>query len=195
MNKKQLLVMVAMMLVVAMVSVAGTIAFLTSSTGPVENTFTVGKVEITLDETDVDLYGKKDGNTRVTKNSYKLIPGHTYTKDPTVHVADGSEECWVFVKVVDEISAIEDTKTIAAQMTEKGWTLVDGEANIYANSTKAKAGDDVVVFEYFTIKGDADVASYDGKTVVITAYAVQADTFTTADAAWKAAKANGDVTP
>lgn len=195
MNKKQMLAIVAMMLVVAMVSVAGTIAFLTSNPDPVENTFTVGKVEITLDETDVDLYGKKDSDNRVTENTYKLIPGHTYTKDPTVHVADGSEECWVFVKVVDQISDIEDVKTIAAQMTEKGWSLVDGETNIYAHSTKAKAGDNVVVFESFKIKGNADVTSYDGKTVVITAYAVQADTFTTADAAWKAAKDNGDVTP
>ncbi len=103
MKKKQLLVMVAMMLVVAMVSVAGTVAWLTAQSSVVNNTFSVGDVQITLDETDVDLYGVKDGETRVKKNEYKLIPGHTYTKDPQVHVVKGSEPSYVrmFVTITD----------------------------------------------------------------------------------------------
>ena len=42
-NTKNLLVIVAMMLLVAMVSVAGTVAWLTAQTNIVSNTFTVGK--------------------------------------------------------------------------------------------------------------------------------------------------------
>lgn len=61
---------------IAAVSVFMTVAFLKASDGVV-NTFTVGKVAITLDETKVDEYGRAvAGASRVKGNSYKLIPGH-----------------------------------------------------------------------------------------------------------------------
>lgn len=184
-KKVFLTVLCAAALVVA--SVLGTMAYLTSKTGPVTNTFTVGNVAITLNETDVTPMGVKDTDTKVTENSYKLIPGHTYIKDPTVHVTAGSEESWLFVKVVDEIATIEDAKTVATQMSEKGWTAVAGETGVYAYNAKVNAGDNILVFDNFKIKGDADVADYDGKTITVKAYAVQADGFNSAAAAWAAA--------
>lgn len=192
-TKKALLALVC---AVALVfgSVFATYAYLTSTTDVVTNTFSVGNVTITLDETDVDVYGVKDSETRVTKNDYKLIPGQTYVKDPTVHVAKGSEKCYVFVKVVDEITAIEDAKTIATQMNENKWVqlVVDGKnvENVYYYETVVdalKEKVDVPVFNNFKVKGNADVANYNGKTVTVTAYAVQAAGFNTAEAAWKAA--------
>lgn len=97
MKKSIALVMMAVLLVAA--SVMGTLAFLTS-TDSVKNTFTVGKVAITLDEADVTKDGKPvEGAARVQKNEYKLMPGHTYTKDPTIHVAEGSEPCFIRAKV------------------------------------------------------------------------------------------------
>ena len=186
-KKVFLTVLCAAALVVA--SVLGTMAYLTSKTATVNNTFTVGNVNITLDETDVTPMGVKDTDTKVTENSYKLIPGHTYIKDPTVHITTGSEESWLFVKVVDEIAAIEDTKTVATQMGENGWIAVAGEAGVYAYNTKVNAGDNIPVFDNFKIKGDAKVSDYAGKTIKVEAYAVQADGFGTASAAWEAAKA------
>ncbi|MBQ3062404.1 MAG: hypothetical protein IJD03_01960, partial [Clostridia bacterium] len=94
-KKALLMTLCAVMLVAA--SVMGTMAYLTSTTGVVTNTFTVGKVGITLDEAKVTEYGVKDGDTRVMANTYKLVPGHTYVKDPTVHVAADSEESYLFV--------------------------------------------------------------------------------------------------
>lgn len=91
-SKALLLTLCAVLLVAA--SVLGTMAYLTSS-AEVKNTFTVGKVEIKLDETDVT----NPTGPRVTANSYKLIPGTTYTKDPTVTVKAGSEESYVRMKV------------------------------------------------------------------------------------------------
>ena len=177
-------------------SVFATYAYLTDSKS-VTNTFSVGKVTITLDETDVDVYGVKDGETRVTENAYKLIPGHEYTKDPTVHVTAGSEQCYVFVKVVDEIVAIEDATTIAEQMKTNGWVALTGETNVYYYNGGSNAGvvdareakADLPVFANFKIKTDADVSTYNGKTVTVTAYAVQADGFDTAADAWAAAPA------
>lgn len=96
-SKALLLTLCAVLLVAA--SVLGTVAFLTS-TASVENTFTVGSVKIRLDEAKVTEDGKPvEGAARVTGNSYKLMPGHTYTKDPTVTVEKGSESSYVRMKV------------------------------------------------------------------------------------------------
>ena len=188
---KKILALVLSALVLMSLTVVGTLAYLTSLTPTVTNTFTVGNVQITLDEAPVDANGAMISGDRVTENNYKLLPGHTYYKDPTVHVDDASEDCWLFVKVENEIAAIEDATTIAAQMTANGWTLVDGETNVYAHAYIANAGDDVVVFSSFKVKGNvtnAELATYAGKTVKITAYAVQADGFATAASAWENAK-------
>jgi len=96
-SKALLLTLCAVLLIAA--SVLGTMAYLTS-TAKVENTFTIGKVEIKLDEAKVTADGiPVEGAARVTANSYKLMPGTTYTKDPTVTVLNGSEESYVRMKV------------------------------------------------------------------------------------------------
>ncbi len=189
-NKALLLALCAVMLVAA--SVFGTLAYLTS-TDAVTNTFTVGNVKITLDEAPVNENGDATEGARVKANAYKLLPGHEYDKDPTIHVDAASEDCWLFVKLEDGIAAIQDKDTVLEQMTANGWTLVAGTVNIYAHKDVANAGDDVVVFETFKIKGDVDnetLAEYAGKTIVVTAYAVQKDGFETAAAAWAAAGLN-----
>lgn len=186
-SKALLLALCAVLLVAA--SVLGTMAYLTSR-AEVTNTFTVGSVSITLDEAPVDANGKETTGARVTTNSYKLMPGHEYDKDPTIHVAQNSEDCWLFVQITDEIAAIQDADTIATQMAANGWTLVDADANVYAHNAIAKAGNNVVVFESFKIKGDVKndaLAAYANKTIKVIAYAVQADGFDTAAAAWTAA--------
>lgn len=186
-RKVLVLALCAVLLVSA--TIMGTMAYLTSS-DVVTNTFTVGSVRITLDEAPVDVYGTVVQGNRVKANTYKLVPGHFYTKDPTIHVTQGSEECWLFVKIVDEIAAIEDTTTVADQLTAKGWTCIDPTNNIYAYNSKVDArttAQDVPVFDSFKITQNANVSSYTGKTIVVTAYAIQADGFTTAQDAWTTA--------
>ncbi len=206
-NKALLLTLCAVLLVA--VSVFGTLAYLTDSEA-VTNTFTVGSVGLTLDELDTD----DDDNTADNKgytiggkfvvrdmaNKYHLIPGQTYTKDPTIHVSADSEDCYLFVKVKNGIEDIEtdDTskETIAQQMTRLGWTQVEGVENLYVFAKDAKEynkyavskGANVVVFESFTIDGvkvvnvpddesvpvgKYDLAGYEEATIVVTAYAVQ----------------------
>lgn len=195
-SKALLLTLCAVLLVTA--SVLGTMAFLTS-TDEVKNTFTVGQVKITLDEAQVDESGNPvEGAARVKANSYKLLPGHTYKKDPIVHVASTSEDCYLFVKVDNQIAAIEATNAeVASQMTQKGWATVEGAAGVYVytqNSTPAVVvgGSNVTVFDDFTISGTVNnttLATYNGKTITVTAYAIQADGFAgkTASEIWTAA--------
>ena len=200
-NKALLLVLCVVMLVSA--TAFGTLAYLTDN-DQVTNTFTVGNIEIILDEAPVDTNGDATTGPRVKTNSYKLLPGHEYDKDPTVHVQAGSENCYLFVTVKNEISAIEAETTVAKQMENKGWKEVtdatgvaaDEKLYVYATGTDAKtsvaANTDVVVFENFKIDGAKvvnvpdgetvpagkfDLAAYTGKTIVVTAYAVQVDGF------------------
>ena len=96
-SKALLLTICAVLLVAA--SVMGTVAYLTS-TDKVQNTFTVGKVAIKLDEAKVGTDGTPvEGADRVKENGYKLLPGHTYIKDPTVTVLKDSVESYVRMKV------------------------------------------------------------------------------------------------
>lgn len=187
-------------------SIAGTMAYLTS-TAKVENTFTAGKVAITMDEAKVNAYGEPvkevegvetivalNEAPRVTDNEYKLIPGRTYVKDPIIHVAQGSEECYLFVKVENGISAIESVAdsgtSVDAQLRAKGWIPLSGDVYYHENAVDARTtAKDIPVFETFTIREDADVAAYATATnntakITVTAYAVQADGFDTAQAAW-----------
>ena len=97
--KKKILLVGAMMVLVALAAVGVTMAYLTS-TDEAKNTFTVGNVKLTLDEAKVNPDGSAVENAdRVKENSYKLMPGHTYVKDPTIHVDASSDDCYVFLKV------------------------------------------------------------------------------------------------
>lgn len=195
-KKALLLSLCAVMLVTA--SVLGTMAYLTS-TDEVVNTFTVGNVAITLDETDVD-NSTPGENDRDQVNEYKLMPGKEYVKDPIVHVDADSEDCYLFVKVANEIADIEDTKTVLKQMGEHGWVAVDGAEGVYVYTQNdvlavVKGDTDVTVFDTFKVSGNVDndtLASYTSKKIDVTAYAIQADGFDgkTASEIWTAAGFN-----
>jgi predicted ribosomally synthesized peptide with SipW-like signal peptide len=91
---KALLAILCVVLLVAG-SVMATLAYLTDS-DEVKNTVTVGKVDITVDESEVTPDGEPvDGADRVDGNEYHLIPGQSYVKDPTMTVKKGSEESYV----------------------------------------------------------------------------------------------------
>lgn len=193
-NLKKLLLAVCCAALLVCVSIGATVAYLTSAQ-KVVNTFTVGKVAITLDEAKVTTDGAEvEGTDRVKTNSYKLMPGHEYKKDPTVHVGSDSEACYVFVKVANGISAIETTetgKTIAEQITAKGWNALANENGVYYKEWKPSDATDLVVFEKFIVSGEKDAtaleALQDAK-IEITAYAIQKDGFTTAADAWAQVK-------
>ena len=213
--KKKILV-ACLCVALAMLTIAGTtLAYLTSQ-DKVENTFTVGKVAITLDEAKVDNLGnplneagKPVDNVKAAHrqkaNSYKLMPGHTYVKDPTVHVTAGSEKCYVFVKVENGIANLESKaagyKSIATQITDNKWLSVSGETGVYYQIVDASTSEkniDLTVFSSFTLADDAnshtDWSKSDIK-VNVTAYAVQYDGFDNNLAgAWNAAKAAANTT-
>lgn len=144
-TKALLMSLCAVLLVAA--SVLGTMAYLTDSKD-VKNTFTVGNVAINLDEAKVDENGTqvvdKDGNpvARVTENEYKLLPGHTYVKDPTVTVLKPSVESYVRMKVTfnnaDKIIALCTDPEFEGEVTgvENAFPLIRMVNFVKANAAK-----------------------------------------------------------
>lgn len=167
-SKALLLTLCAVLLVAA--SVLGTMAYLTS-TDTVTNTFTVGKVEIKLDETDVT----NPTGPRVQANSYKLMPGTTYTKDPTVTVKAGSEESYVRMKVTfnnaKEIIALCTDPEYADEVTgvENAFPLIRMVNFVKANAAKwdgiipdnmVETGEMLADAKYFAYDKTADTLTY-----------------------------------
>lgn len=95
-NTKKILLCCLCVVAIVTASVLGTLAYLTDTSTAV-NTFTVGKVDITVDEEKVNPDGTptEEEDERVQENKYHMIPGRTYVKDPTMTVKAGSEESYV----------------------------------------------------------------------------------------------------
>ena len=194
-NKALLLTLCAVLLVAA--SVMGTMAYLTSRDAVV-NTFSVGSISMSLDEQDVD-NSTAGENDRDKANAYHLLPGHTYVKDPIIHIDTASEDAWIFVKVENGIAAYEaataegDYTNIADQIVANGWTALDGVAGVYYKEyTKNQADKDLEVFANFKVADNAESVegwaniTADTHKINVTGYAVQKDGFQTALAAWNA---------
>ena len=205
--KKKLTTVLALVLVIAM-SVAGTYAYLTSH-DTVTNTFTVGNVAIKLDEAKADLDGTPvAGADRVKANSYKLLPGHKYAKDPTVTVLKGSENSYVKMTVTftkaAELDAIFDPNGATLTRIFNGYDsatwIYKGNTEDTANNTRtyefwyketvAAPDADVALdalFDSITVPGgikNDQLKTIEGMTITVNAYAIQADGFADAADAW-----------
>lgn len=111
-SSKYLVLLFAMLLAVGTV-VGGTVAWLIAETEPVVNTFTYGDIDLLLDETKLDENGNTvdengDGvpdrvpDETTPGNTYKMLPGKEYLKDPRVTVKAGNEACWLFIKLEEK---------------------------------------------------------------------------------------------
>jgi len=207
-TSKVLLTMLCAVLLVA-ASVMGTLAYLTSA-DTVLNTFTVGDVEIDLWEHVADENGAITGAITQTGNTYEeILPGHTYSKDPTVTVKADSEACYVRMLVTvtydedaDEYLAKYDYKNwfdFSADWTPVGDTVAKADGKIartyefrYNAIVAENDTEDTVLPALFTeikVNGtmsNDELATLDGLQINIVAQAIQADGFANADAAWAA---------
>lgn len=209
-SKKKVFVTVLCAVLLVVASVLGTMAYLTSK-DTVKNTFTVGNVQIKLDEAKANPDGSLVANAdRVKENSYKLLPGHTYNKDPMVTVLKGSESSYVKMTVTfsnaNELDAIfapngADMTSIFEGYDATNWISKGDTKDTTANTrtyefwykeTVAAPDADVALdalFNKIIVPGtitNAQLATIEGMTITVNAYAIQADGFANAEAAWAA---------
>ena len=214
MKRRSLLVLCSLVLVIV-IAVSGTFAYLTDRDSVV-NSFTIGRVAITLDEADVDAYGTPllDGSgnpvKRVKNNEYKLLPGMTYVKDPTITVEANSVSAYVRMKVVINCMAELDTLfapegadliTIFNGYNSKNWILAGQERNASDNtvtyefrykepvSTGSEAVKLDALFDSFKLPGRFTVEELDtleGLTITVYGHAIQSAAFVDENTAWAA---------
>ena len=205
MNKKKLVSLCLVLALAITAAIGGTMAYFTDEED-VKNTFTVGNVDITLDEAVVNEYGEAQGTRTEDGNnaedgSYKLIPGHTYVKDPTVTVEQGSEPSYVRMFVTFNKATALETLFDAPFLPEtfvEGWDsdiwestgVIDKDTendtityefryNGIVDARTSEQGLDAL-FDTFTLPEgltNTQVATLDGLNIFVKAEAIQADGF------------------
>ena len=154
--RNKILLLALCMAALIAVSVLGTMAYLTAE-DTVTNTFTVGKVAITLDEAKVNDAGVAvTPAERVKANSYKLMPGHSYIKDPTVTVKAGSEKAYIRMIVTAEFDKKLTDEKLAMKLDniftgfdEASWKQVKKDVTTTGEGENAKTK---ITYEYRYIK-------------------------------------------
>lgn len=180
--KRKLTIVLALCLALAL-GIGGTVAYLTATTGSVTNTFTIGKVGLTLTETEGTV--QTDGS-----HQFKMVPGNTIAKDPTVTVTGGSEDCWLFIKL-EKSENFDKFLTYAVPTGEGEWTELPGYPGYYyrqvaqANSDQSfqiLEGTDEEGFEKGVVKvldtvenfkAETEGAAFQQPTLTISAAAIQ----------------------
>lgn len=181
MKKKGLALVLALTLLVVGV-VAGTLAWLTAKSDTVTNTFTTSDIKVELKE---------------TPKEYKMIPGYTISKDPTVTVLAGSEECYLFVKLDKstnfdtylEYDIADGWKKLDGVTDTVYYRVVDGTTNQIGKAYSVLKDNQVTVKDSVTKEqmNALDAAGAEKPTLKITAYASQlhknaTETFSASDA-------------
>ena len=168
-------------------AIGGTLAWLTSTSNELVNTFTIGNVAITLEET------KGEGSG--TEKNFKVTPGVNIEKDPKVTVDSTSEDCWLFVKITEDGNAWNNGLSYTPA---SGWKKLEGVEEIvyYRDITGATDKDQALpVLENNQVTVSKELTTLDENTkLTFTAYAIQQEGFNDSEksdsenaaAAWKA---------
>ena len=214
---KKRIVTIALVVALLATCFAGTYAYLMDSESQV-NTFTTGKVYITLDEVVVEK-DEETGNlvpkiedekeVRTSENQeYKLFPGMTVDKDPTITLDEGSEDAWIAAKITLEKYDCYDDGLLRGGIFhvepvaegERLYEVVADEKNgtenhpnyvYYIYVTKPMvAKESIVLFEELWIPfswDNDDMKALDEMKIQVEAYGVQANGFATCQEAMYAA--------
>lgn len=121
-NKTKSIILTSAVVIVLVGIVGTTIAWLASNANLLTNTFTYGDIKISLIESDTS-DGDEDENT----NSYDMTPGNEINKDTVVKVDAGSEDCWLFIKLIKE----NDFDKYMTYSVESTWTNLNGYQDVY----------------------------------------------------------------
>lgn len=188
-NNGKKIVSLLLVLVLLLGAVVGTtLAWLVDKPDSITNTFVVGNVDIDLTE--------DEGSVVAGVKQFKMTPGATVDKDPTVTVDAESEPCYVFVKIEEANNTFTpvggSATTIVDYDIATGWHELS--AGVYYREWNAPvvAGKDdkfsVFANNEVTITNKLDKAYMDevaaapttAPSLTITAYAIQSADLTEA---------------
>lgn len=185
MNKKKVMLLLVSMLTVVLVSIGGTMAYLTD-TSDVTNTMAIGNVNIEI---------KGDANSKKA-----LAPGESANKNPSVANV-GENACWIRVKVdmptfTGGVNSAQGDLFALNEMDTNKWTIKQKDGYYYYQAKVASGNTTSDLFKGVTLNENyiegcdlAGLVMADGQPtadVIVYAEAVQADGLkaTTAKAAF-----------
>lgn len=162
--KKQILAVSAVLGIAALVLSAGTLAYFTDRTEAKTNTFTVGKVNIELNEAEEANWGLNDDGTPKTV----LMPGQTYAKTPVITVEQDSQDAYIFATITldhagDFITAVRNLRNNpeeAAAVIGEGVDTSDVEALFMALLPKFVGGFNTNNWEIVNAKMEDDAVTF-----------------------------------
>ncbi len=188
MKKSKIIIAAGVLLFVFLVG--GAIAYFTD-TDEKTNTFTIGNVEISLNE---DHWSLVDAdNSGVPDASENIMPGQTIAKDPKVTNESASNAAYVFTKVVVPCTSEATPRELFTYNVNSGWTELSTAAVACTNgnathvyyygsnnsltSLAAGATTPNAVFDNVTLLSNLTGAASEGltgnKNVVVTGYGIQ----------------------
>lgn len=212
MTKKKIVSLCLAAVLVVMAIAGATVAYFTD-TKTAKNTFTMGNVQIKLDETNVN---DPEGD-RVSSNEYNVYPGAVVTKDPIVH---NTGKNGAYIRATVNVSnwmnlvgayypdfketfpndGYKAALNLLVGTLGEGWSVVGVEAGdvftigqfdakfiLKYDGVLAAGADTTAMFQTVTIPAGIDNANADSfDEVKVVAQAIQADGFDTWEAAFAA---------
>lgn len=164
--------------VVAVVGVAGIIAYFTD-TAQVTNKAKMGIVDIDLEEYTINDQGQKVAWTDLDN----VVPGEVISKIPEISVVEGAVDCYVRAKVEisnDDDELAEDDKMLSLEdinVDTTKWLYKDGY--FYYKQKLSDSDDPIVLFSEVTIPSDlGNDWSLSEFSIDITVEAIQSQNFT-----------------
>lgn len=169
MKKRTLALLLALILCVGC-AIGGTVAWLITKTDTITTTFTAGNINIELTET--------------TGNAFKFVPGAEIEKNPEVTVKANSENCWLFIEIVETNNPLADGQSqYIIYAIDNGWSAVPNQNGVYyrkvSSSTSDQAfavlADNKVTVPSSITKEQIDTLGDFQPTLKFTAYAIQSE--------------------
>lgn len=172
MKKKNLLTAAASLALVAVIGVGATLAYFTDKTEVKTNVFTTGNVDVELideafkvDEDEIWTYEKNEKGGYDYSN---VMPGDQIGKNVAVAVQEGSQDCYVAIRVFitnesDPEGLVTDMQPlydqIVAASEQRGWLCADGGAGslvfYYPHAISANSAENTAyLFSYLNIPGE-----------------------------------------
>ena len=216
MSVKKVLLTISAMALIAVIAVAGTLAFLQSKTNKITNTFSasgllnqdstfkldeaiVGKSGIDYVKVTGDNAGRTDTNGQTYAN---ILPGSKLFKDPTITVKGLEQDAYLYVVVDNQLTntvpfevsndwnAINVRNCDNHELTATEKVYVYAPANTETKLTKDDTEADKVIAVYknetITVDNNFDADAFGSKTLSFKAYLAQAGGFANATEAWNA---------
>lgn len=194
MKKKNVLLMALSMVLVAVISIGSTLAYLTATDGAITNTFTFAnniKVELTEPQPTGLGNASVSGDTESGWNYTNVVPGQTLDKQPTFSV-ETSVDAYVFARVTES----SNVSVLNYNTAAGGWIYLKDDAGkkVYYKAVTASVSEGVAVnqplgalFTQVKISENIDLAGTTTVTlnpITIEVAAIQQAGFTTPEAAY-----------